>query len=130
MRAEPTTEYVEHKRELDQQPYRLGKWTIVHNGTIANDIDLRFTSGHLAERPRLPTSIDSAAIVETLSEREDFDSPVGLTEHFKDCISKLKGSYAILATHDDHRGLILAACNYRPIWFAKHEDGTFFASAR
>lgn len=129
MRAEPTTEYVEHKKEYDQQPYRIGKWTIVHNGTIANDKDLR----HRPEGESwlgLATDIDSGVIVELLGVKQTFDSIIGLTEHFKECISKLKGSYAILATHDDHRELVLAACNYRPIWFAKTEFGTFFASAR
>lgn len=126
MRAEPTTEYVAEKHEFDQQPYRCGKWTIVHNGTIANDHELR---NYFHPHP-LPTGVDSAAIAELLGRKEDFNSPVALTEHFKDCINQLKGSYAILATHDDHRGVILAACNYRPIWFAQHADGTFFASAR
>jgi 7-cyano-7-deazaguanine synthase len=122
MRAEPTTEYVEQKREYDQQPYRVGKWTIVHNGTIANDRELRTHA--------LPTSIDSAAIVELLAEKQDFESPVSLTQWFRDCIALLKGSYAILATHDDHRDAVLAASNYRPIWFAVNDVGTFFASAR
>src|SRR5574337_1396658 len=54
LRAEPTTEYVAEKLEHDQQPYHLGDWSIAHNGTIANDKELR-THKH-------PTSIDSAAI--------------------------------------------------------------------
>ena len=40
-RAEPTTEWVVDKNEWDQQPYHMDGWTIVHNGTIANDKDLR-----------------------------------------------------------------------------------------
>ena len=39
-RAEPTTEFVKHKALTDVQPYTCGKWTVVHNGTIANDKDL------------------------------------------------------------------------------------------
>lgn len=129
MRAEPTTEFVATKREFDQQPYRLGKWTIVHNGTVANDRELRNPAGKLRQQG-LATDIDSAAIVEMLSDRENFDSVVGVAQWFNHCVSRIKGSYAILATHDDHRDLVLAACNYRPIWFARNELGTFFASAR
>lgn len=123
MRAEPTTEFVEQKRDYDQQPYRLGKWTIVHNGTIANDKALR--------TDRLTTTIDSAAIVELLAELDmEVESFSAIANHFRDSIQKLKGSYAILATHDDHRDIVFAACNYRPIWFASDVSGTYFASAR
>lgn len=122
MRAEPTTEFVAVKREYDQQPYRMSKWTIVHNGTIANDKLLRTND--------LPTDIDSAAIVEHL-EAMAFTYPNWTPQEvFLETVRALKGSYAILATHDDHRDMVLAACNYRPIWFAECDLGTFFASAR
>lgn len=123
LRAEPTTEHVANKRESDQQPYQLGHWCIVHNGTIANDKDLRTHD--------LPTSIDSAAIVELLSRDpvnpKDFEA---VAKHFNDCIAQLHGSFAILATHDEHPGIMFVACNYRPIWFAQMGRGVFFASAR
>ena len=45
-------------------------------------------------------------------------------------VSRLKGSYAILATHDDFPDLMLAACNYRPIWYTRQERGIFFASSK
>lgn len=126
MRAEPTTEFVEDKHEFDQQPYRAGKWTIVHNGTIANDHHLR----NNFEGQKLPTGIDSAAIAEYLDYLSEMDPTAGPDTIFKRMVADIKGSYAILATHDDHRGEVLVACNYRPVWFAQHKDGTFFASAR
>ena len=58
LRAEPTTEYVADKSQDDQQPYSAGHWSIVHNGTIANDKALR--------TGKVPTRIDSAAIAEVL----------------------------------------------------------------
>jgi 7-cyano-7-deazaguanine synthase len=124
LRAEPTTEYVKDKGASDQQPYTLGPWSIVHNGTIANDKVLR-------RKPGLETKIDSAAIVETLNAIESG----GLSWHevadlFTTAIGQLKGSYAILAIHEEHPDLIMAACNYRPIWFAKGFGAIFFASAR
>lgn len=122
MRAEPTTEFVKDKREFDQQPYRFGKWTIVHNGTIANDKHLRTHD--------LPTDIDSAAIVERLALVQDFSSHADLNYYFCNTMGILKGSYAILATHDDFPDTILAACNYRPIWFSKGANVTYFASSR
>jgi 7-cyano-7-deazaguanine synthase len=123
LRAEPTTEYVAEKHASDQQPYDLGGWTIVHNGTIANDKMLR--TGDLL------TSIDSAAIVEQLDGIErgypNLDSP---SKVFSEMVLRIKGSYAILATHASEPGVIYTACNYRPIWWASDGTGTFFASAR
>lgn len=122
LRAEPTTEYVSEKQESDQQPYRHGRWTIVHNGTIANDKELR-TYG-------LPTSIDSAAIVETLALDEAARPGLMASEVFEKGISRLKGSYAILAMHDETESLFYA-CNYRPLWYVTIPDvGVLIASAR
>lgn len=111
VRAEPTTEYVQDKHETDQQPYSAWKWSAVHNGTIANDADLR--------TGLVDTKIDSAAIVETL---ESADS-------FRHGIERLVGSYAIIATDGDPSRLFVAA-NYRPIWYVETEVGAFFASSR
>lgn len=119
-RAEPTTEYVAEKSPDDQQPYSLGGWHIVHNGTIANDSDLRTHELH--------TKIDSAAIVESLSREEA--SGATLWEAFAQTIRSLKGSFAILAAHESQPGVILAACNYRPIWYAACGDYTLFASSK
>jgi 7-cyano-7-deazaguanine synthase len=116
MRAEPTTEYVSVKRRSDQQPYTCGGWSIVHNGTIANDKELRTHA--------LPTSIDSASIAELLA-------PMRPTlDNFAGVIRKLKGSFAILATHENCQTSIFVAANYRPIWYIETEFGYFFASAR
>lgn len=118
LRAEPTTEYVAQKQEEDQQPYKSGEWVIAHNGTIANDRDLRTNT--------VPTSIDSAAIVERL----DRDIHPSRFDHFIKAVQDLKGSYAILAAHENTPGLMYVAANYRPIWYAKTSYGVFFASAR
>jgi len=116
VRAEPTTEFVQNKHLFDQQPYSLGGWSIVHNGTIANDKELR--------TKRLPTGIDSASIVEQLAVK-----PV--TFHgFSSMVRSLRGSYAILATHFEYPKLMYVAANYRPIWYIETEHGVFFASAR
>lgn len=123
LRAEPTTEYVENKQAGDQQPYRCGPWTIVHNGTIANDSELR--------THELKTRIDSAAIVEVLAgDHMRGRQHSEVSSYFGECVRKFKGSYAILALHDDHPGMMLVAANYRPVWFARTPYGVFFASAR
>ncbi len=116
LRAEPTTEFVREKHLSDQQPYTAGEWSIVHNGTIANDKALRTGT--------LPTSIDSAAIVEQL---EGF---TGTFSNFISGVRDLKGSYAILATHEKHPDRLYVAANYRPIWYIETEFGLFFASSR
>ncbi len=118
LRAEPTTEYVQNKCLNDQQPYCIGPWAIVHNGTIANDAELRTNL--------LKTKIDSAAIVEQLNCMTSEDPFAA----FEKVVRKLKGSFAILATHSGFPNWVFAAANYRPIWYATHNHGTYFASAR
>lgn len=123
LRAEPTTEYVASKRDDDQQPYSAGVWSIVHNGTIANDKALRTNA--------VPTSIDSAAIAEVLDATAcDGDNAYRTALHFINSVKALKGSYAILANHAQQPNHLLVAANYRPIWFVVTEVGVFFASAR
>lgn len=116
LRAEPTTEFVEEKHLFDQQPYTDGKWSIVHNGTIANDREIRTY--------RLPTTIDSAAIAEQLSSCD------GTLEEFVEKIRTLRGSYAILATCIDRTDRLFVAANYRPVWYIETPYGVFFASSR
>lgn len=121
-RAEPTTEWVKDKSNNDQQPYKLGGWTIVHNGTIANDKDLRTCD--------YPSNIDSAAIVERLAVMKCYDGmhQEELYAHFIGVVKRLKGSYAILAVHEKAPGVIFTACNYRPLWWGKNGAGLFIAS--
>jgi 7-cyano-7-deazaguanine synthase len=130
LRAEPTTEYVKDKREQDQQPYRLRPdgWGIVHNGTIANDKELRTHA--------LDTNIDSAAILELL-ESESLKAvnfraynEVDFEKVFSTAVKLLKGSFAILAVHDSQPNKIYFACNYRPIWYHQDNRMVVFASAR
>ena len=116
LRAEPTTEYIKEKQIYDQQPYTCGDWSIVHNGTIANDKELRTYE--------LPTKIDSAAIAEILKGTEACFSS------FSETVSKLKGSYAIIATNSKQKDTLYVATNYKPIWFISTDFGYFFASSK
>jgi len=56
-RAEPTTEWVEHKTLADVQPFQSGRIAVSHNGIIANDHELR---ARFALNPA--TSIDTAVL--------------------------------------------------------------------
>lgn len=116
-RAEPTTEYVRDKSEFDQQPYSDGDWSIVHNGTIANDRDLR--------TGKVPTRIDSAAIVEQLAHT----AARGFTG-FAVVVQQLKGSFAIIAANKNKPSSLYVAVNYRPLWYIQTPLGVFFASSR
>jgi 7-cyano-7-deazaguanine synthase len=126
MRAEPTTEHVVKKEAYDQQPYALGEWTMVHNGTIANDKDWR--SGDY------PSSIDSAAIIELLANHPEAKDEGGSLPPnfwaFKRCIEQLKGSFAIIAANTKEPNRLYVAANYRPIWYVHTHLGAFFASSR
>lgn len=120
LRAEPTTEFVANKNESDQQPYTFWNWSMVHNGTIANDKELRHDIG-------LDTPIDSAAIVERLVFHDVEPDHFNV---FKRAVKDLKGSYAILAVNHRESDRIYVAANYRPVWYIETEVGLYFASAR
>jgi len=92
-RAEPTTEYIPEKKETDQQPYKYGRWSMVHNGTIANDKEIlkRYDINP-------PTKIDSYTVPVTLQ--------------YGTFPQELKGSMAVLATNG---GAYLAYRNYKPL---------------
>lgn len=129
LRAEPTTEFVQRKSKDDQQPYLDGDWAIVHNGTIANDAELR--------TGMLKTKIDSAAIAETLAEEcrfaaqpLQFLTSAEVADMFRNSVQRLKGSYAIIANHASQPQHLLLAVNYRPLWYVVTDFGVFFASAR
>lgn len=116
LRAEPTTEYVKDKLNADQQPYSLNGWSMVHNGTIANDRELR--------THEVPTTIDSAAIVELLGAARPW------FHGFVESVRALRGSFAVLAVHNSIPGELYVAVNYRPVWFIDTPFGYFFASSR
>lgn len=113
-RAEPTTEYVRTKSTEDTQPYIAGDWYVVHNGTIANDKELKqdyciFT----------PTSIDSAVIPEllnTLLGEENFDAE-SVAEVL---VQEVVGSYSLAIMHRKHPGKVILACNYKPLYVGYH----------
>lgn len=127
-RAEPTTEYVKDKHPNDQQPYKTSNWIIVHNGTIANDRQLREEARQaLSSHNIAPTQVDSAAIAETLQALE-LEQEEPFTTFF-DAVDRIKGSYAILATHNNDCEIHVAV-NYRPVWYLVTDFGVFFASTR
>lgn len=106
-RAEPTTEYVEGgMAPEDIQPYTEGGWSIVHNGTIANDKQIIQTYGLGVP----PTRIDSWVIAALFGKLGVFP--------WREVI----GSYAIIAHQHGTRTLHFYT-NYRPLY--RHmEKGT------
>lgn len=105
-RAEPTTEYVRNKTELDIQPF--GRQVYVsHNGIIANDHDLeaRYQLKRISK-------IDSA-ILPPLLERLWDGSTDSLRKILRD---EIVGSFALaIVTKADPSSLYLA-CNYKPLF--------------
>mgnify|MGYP000181437484 FL=1 len=125
-RAEPTTEIVPSPTDVDQQPYIVGDWVVVHNGTIANDKEL------LAKHSLTsPTRIDSwviAGMLDKLTPRfadtaEDYDEdyvPDGiLYQVFESVIKELVGSFAIIAHCRYGSDALFYATNYRPLYYKR-----------
>ncbi len=113
-RAEPTTEFVRHKTDADAQPFGNGVVFISHNGTIANDHDLRQQFDIQVE-----TCIDSAVCPEVIYQ-------LGV----RDGLDALKGSFALAIVDKRHPQKLWLARNYKPLFLqARPELGAiFFAS--
>ena len=98
-RATPTTELSEAPR----QPYD----GVVHNGTIANDVELGNTDG----------SVDSM-ILPRVIDRSSLDSVV-------ESIGNVRGSYAMVIRSDS---TAYAVVNYKPLHILKRGDAIYFSS--
>jgi 7-cyano-7-deazaguanine synthase len=128
-RAEPTTEWVKDKTELDTQPFHTpGGWNVVHNGTIANDKDLvaalQGRTGWFPPR----TSIDTEAVGIALDVfTQEGQSHLGAVDL---AVRSLRGSFALLMAHDSDPGTIWYAVNYKPLWIADVGGGIVVASQR
>jgi len=100
LRAEPTTEYVETKSDADVQPYTVGSWSIVHNGTLANDKELCAKYGFTPN-----TRIDSWVIAALCNK-------LG----FEGMLNEIIGSFAIIAINEREPDVLYFAMNYRPLY--------------
>jgi len=113
-RAEPTTEFVISKTSNDIQPFGEEGIYISHNGTIANDNELRHNFSI-----ETSTAIDSAVIP-------------GLIKKYgvEGALHQLVGSYALAVIDAKHPTMIWLACNYKPIYTLLDNDlgAIFFAS--
>ena len=113
-RAEPTTEFVNHKTSDDVPPFGEGNIYISHNGTIANDHDLK-------KRYNLNTKtrIDSAVCPGVIQQ-------IGI----RTALDEFKGSFAlaILDVKQPHK--LWLTRNYKPLFLQAMPDlgVIFFAS--
>ena len=120
-RAEPTTEYVVDKRPLDVQPFTVGRWSVVHNGTIANDKELE-AEGYLKADQSI---VDSAIIPSVLAAQ-----PINSLPMFAARVAqKFTGSYAMLALDQD-LGMLYAALNYKPLYMVRDEQGAVWLASQ
>lgn len=104
-RATPTNE---DEAPIDNQPFG-NKFKIIHNGTIANDIELGNKDGE----------IDSKILAKII-EASDIYS-------VRDSLKKIKGSYAIAILKLNE---IILATNYKPIWYIKKDGEYYFSSLK
>ena len=122
-RLEPTSEYLPDPQKTDIQPYTYDGITVIHNGIIANDSDLRESYG--IARSDLVSTVDSA-LLPNLFRRLGGLNSASLQRFATD----VAGSYAIAAYDDSQPDRIYLACSYKPLWTAYVPElgATFFAS--
>lgn len=113
-RAEPTTEFIAVKEAHDVQPFGDGPIFISHNGTIANDKELK-AQYHLTPASK----IDSAVLPPLIAH-------LGLREG----LAQVKGSYALAIADTREPQKLWLACNYKSIYiqFVPAFGCYFFAS--
>lgn len=113
-RAEPTTEFVVSKTSNDIQPFGEAGIYISHNGTIANDNEIRRDFNI-----ETSTAIDSAIIPGLIKK-------IGV----EGTLHQLIGSYALAVIDAKQPTRIWLACNFKPIYILQNNElgAIFFAS--
>jgi 7-cyano-7-deazaguanine synthase len=105
-RAEPTTEYVSHKKYSDIPPFGNNIF-VAHNGTIANDQDIE-DKYHLERNCKIDT-----AILSPLLEKQWDGSFRNLQKILRDT---LVGSFALAVVDKRNPEILYLACNYKPLF--------------
>jgi 7-cyano-7-deazaguanine synthase len=117
-RAEPTTEWVERKRECDCQPYRTENgWTYVLNGTISNDRELKQQLINAETVTHFESEIDTTV----LSGLFLHYAGMPLNQTFDLVIHALQGSFAVIAWNVAEPEQFYVACNYKPLWIRYYQ---------
>jgi 7-cyano-7-deazaguanine synthase len=119
-RGEPTMEHLPDLTLADVQPYATygGRYSVVHNGTIANDVAIAHDLG--IDPPR----IDSM-ILPVLLEKHWADRGAASLAALLD--QRVTGSYA-LAIGDRYSGTLALAANYKPLFHCVVGGAFYFAS--
>ena len=120
------TRWATHGRpsESNAHPHRYGRFAIVHNGIIENFLDLR---AELAARGHVFASETDTEIVAHLIS-ECYAPERGFVAAVRDALSRVRGSYAIVAICADCPDEIVAARMQSPLLVALGEDENFAAS--
>lgn len=128
-RAEPTTEFVEDKKVTDVQPFtsKDGRYTIVHNGTIANDKLLKKKFKY-----KLDTEIDSAVIPEVLSDLWiELDGETNRMQSLQRVFNRfLRGSFALGIYDSNFASTMYLTTNYKPIFMERRGSVVYFSSLK
>lgn len=113
-RAEPTTEYVANKTIHDIQPFSDYGVYVSHNGTIANDQELKDLYGIVT-----PTRIDTSVCPGLIHK-------LGV----KKAVRELVGSFALAIFDVSFPRKLWLACNFKPLHIQSRPDlgAIFFAS--
>lgn len=105
-RATPTTEWRAGQTLADVQPFSGGYWTVAHNGTVANDRELRAT---LTADPA--SRVDSAVL------------PHVFARHgFAPGLAQLTGSYALAASDRRQPHALHLARTFQPLVLARPRE--------
>lgn len=102
-------------------PHQVGKVTLVHNGIIENYRELIAEFGLQGDLQSETDSETAAALLNRFYEGDPYAA-------LKKTVSKLKGTFALVALFEDQRDIIYAIRNVSPIVAAFCEKGAMLAS--
>lgn len=115
-RATPTTEWHAGQTDADTQPFTSPDWVVSHNGTIANDHELRSELGATTD-----STVDSAVLPHLFQ-----------ADGFRAGLHRIDGSFALAAVDRRDPSVLHLARNFKPLVLARdHQLGVvLFASDR
>lgn len=123
------TRWATHGAPNDQNAHpHLGgshqKLSLIHNGIIENFSELK--AELLAQGVRFSSETDSEVAAHLIA--REYEVSKNLVDAFRKVVNRLHGAFTLLAIHEDHKDLVLAARRNSPLVIGLGEKENFLGS--
>jgi len=123
------TRWATHGAPNDQNAHpHLGgahqKLSLIHNGIIENFSELK--SELLAQGVKFSSETDTEVAAHLIA--REYENSKDLVDAFRKVVNRLHGAFTLLAIHEDHKNLVLAARRNSPLVIGLGENENFLGS--